>query len=101
MKIDNSIKSLGGLSSDARKDVAKPANTSASPRAGQNGGVALSPLSARLQEMESAMATTPMVDSQRVSDIREAIASGAFQIDASKIADGLIDSVRQMLASQK
>lgn len=101
MKIDSSIKSLGGLSGEARKDAAKPAGTASGPAAGQSAEVALSPLSARLQELESAMATTPMAASQRVAAIREAIASGTFQIDASKIADGLIDSVRQMLAAQK
>ncbi|KYC29231.1 Anti-sigma-28 factor, FlgM [Sterolibacterium denitrificans] len=104
MKIDSSIKSLGGLSGEARKDAAKPAGTASSPAAGQStqsAEVALSPLSARLQELESAMATTPVADSQRVAAIREAIAAGTFQVDASKIADGLVDSVRQMLAAQK
>lgn len=101
MKIDNSVKSLGGLSGEARKDAAKPATAAASPAVSQSAEVALSPLSARLQELESSMATTPMTDSHRVDAIREAIAAGTFQIDASKIADGLIDSVRQMLAAQK
>lgn len=101
MKIDSSIKSLGGLN-EARKDTAKPASTNpAAAKTGDSAEVALSPLSARLQELEGAMATTPVVDGQRVAAIREAIAAGAFQVDASKIADGLIDSVRQMLAAQE
>lgn len=99
MKIDSSTKSPGGIASGARKDGAKP--TTAQQTAGPNSEVALSPLSSRLQEIESAMATTPVADSGRVNAIRQAISQGSFQVDAGKIADGLITSVRQMLAAQK
>lgn len=99
MKIDNLVKSVGGPTSGARKDGAKPAAT---PQpAVQSEAVALSPLSARLQEIASSLANTPVADSERVSAIREAISQGNFKINAGKIADGLIDSVRQMLAAQK
>lgn len=101
MKIDNSVKSLGGIASGARKDSAKAPAAAPQPSAGQGSAVALSPLSARLQEIESSLASSPVADSERVNSIREAISAGTFKIDASKIADGLIDSVRQMLASQK
>lgn len=37
-------------------------------------------------------------DSQRVAEIRQAIASGHFQINAEKIADRLIGDVRDFLA---
>lgn len=59
-------------------------------------------MSTRLQEIESELANTPTMNSERVAEIRQAIAQGNFKIDASKIADGLVDSVRQMLlAGQK
>jgi negative regulator of flagellin synthesis FlgM len=99
VKIDNSVKSLGGVASGARKDGTKP--SVARQPAAQSSDVALSPLSSRLQEIESAMATTPVVDSDRVNAIQQAISQGAFQIDSSKIANGLISSVREMLAAQK
>jgi negative regulator of flagellin synthesis FlgM len=41
------------------------------------------------------------MDAERVAEIRQAIAQGSFKIDPGKIADGLIESVRQMLAAQK
>lgn len=41
------------------------------------------------------------MNSERVAEIRQAIAQGNFKIDASRIADGLIDSVRQMLAAKR
>lgn len=37
------------------------------------------------------------VDMERVEAIRNAIRSGELQIDASRIADGLLDSVREMV----
>ena len=101
MKIDNSVKSLGGLASGARKDAAKTQAAPAQPAAGQSAEVELSSLSTRLQEIGSSLASTPVADSERVNAIRQAISSGTFKIDASKIADGLVDSVRLMLAAQK
>ena len=100
MEIDSSVKSLGELASGVRKEGAKPTALS-QPAAGQSAEVALSPLSARLQEIGSAMSTSPVADSERISAIRQAISAGTFKIDASKIADGLVESVRQMLATQK
>ncbi len=99
MKIDNSVKSVGGLAGGARSGAAKPgvAKRPATPES----DVALSPLSARLQQIEGSLASTPAVNSERVAEIRQAIAQGNFKIDPSKIADGLIDSVRQMLSAQK
>jgi negative regulator of flagellin synthesis FlgM len=62
--------------------------------------VELSSLSSSLIRAEAAMAETPAVDSKRVEQIRQAISEGRFKIDADRIADGLISSVRQMLDSQ-
>ncbi|KFF49120.1 hypothetical protein GY26_09440 [Gammaproteobacteria bacterium MFB021] len=37
------------------------------------------------------------IDTARVAEIRQAIADGSLQLDTGKIADGLIQSVRDML----
>jgi len=105
MKIDNSVKSVGVAPSGNRSTAAKPAARASTPAAGAKTGqaeqdVALSPLAARLQEISGNLATTPVVDAGRVSEIKQAIAEGRFKVDAGKIADGLIASVRQMIAAQ-
>lgn len=99
MKIDNSVKSVGGATSGARNTASKSgvAKQPATP----GSAVALSALSAKLQQIDSTLANTPTVNSERVAEIRQAIAQGNFKIDPSKIADGLIDSVRHMLSAQK
>ncbi|MGB0129044.1 MAG: flagellar biosynthesis anti-sigma factor FlgM [Rhodocyclaceae bacterium] len=96
MKIDSSVKTVGGLpSSEAR---ARPTNGQASAPASQAGAkVELSSFSTQLQQIESAMATTPAVDVGRVDEIKQAITEGRFKVDSGKVADGLIKSVRQML----
>jgi negative regulator of flagellin synthesis FlgM len=58
-------------------------------------------LSARLQEASAALAETPVIDVARVAEIKLAISQGQFKINPEKIADGLLDSVRQMLARQQ
>ncbi|MBL8464683.1 MAG: flagellar biosynthesis anti-sigma factor FlgM [Thauera sp.] len=63
--------------------------------------VQLSSLSSSLAKAEASIAQAPVVDSQRVEEIKQAIAKGEFKIDAGRIADGLIDSVREMLANQR
>lgn len=97
MKIESSGKPLGGMSvAENRNRVNTPkADTPAS-----SGKVELSSLSATLQKAEAAIDNTPVVDSARVAEIRQAIAEGRFKVDSSKIADGLINSVRQMLGDQ-
>lgn len=53
-----------------------------------------------MQEIEAALANVPVIDSGRVAEIKQAITEGRFQVDAGKVADGLIDSVKQMLDAQ-
>ncbi len=100
MKIDNSVKSTGGLPpSDGR---ARSAKESPKTDATSNGGekVELSSLSSRMQQMEETIASTPVVDSAKVDEIKQAMSEGRFKVDTGKVADGLIESVRQMLSAQ-
>lgn len=99
MKIEGTSSTPKGLAPKAGKTAAKPEASSATAIAAPQ--VELSPRSARLQEIESGLANTPAMDGARVAEIRQAIAQGDFKIDASRIADGLINSVRQMLAAKR
>jgi negative regulator of flagellin synthesis FlgM len=98
VKIDNSVNSVGVPSGEPR---ARPVNgqpaSSASPAGAQ---VDLSSLSPRLEEIEASLANVPPVDAQRVAELRQAISEGRFKVDADKVADSLIRSVRQMLSAQ-
>ncbi|MDX9884915.1 flagellar biosynthesis anti-sigma factor FlgM [Thauera sp.] len=99
MKIEGTGKPIApSATGEARpRNPANPASTVASGA----DKVQLSSLSSSLQKAESAIAQAPVVDTQRVAEIKQAIANGEFKIDAGRIADGLINSVREMLAGQR
>ncbi len=99
MKIDSSLKPVGGPTEAPRQ---KPAGRSAAGAAAAGGEqVQVSTMAARLQEAEGVLTSTPAVDAGRVAEIKPAIAEGRFQVNPERIADGLEDSVRQLLASRR
>lgn len=91
MKIDSSIPSPV-IPAKARSQTATAAK---SPAAGGE------PVALHLQQTEGLGASSAPFDSQRVAEIRQAIAEGRFQIDAEKIADRLISEVRELLAKDR
>lgn len=97
MKIENSIKTPGSVS----ETKTRPARESeSSERASSGSQVQLSNFASNLQKLEQAIANTPVVDSGKVNEIKSAIAQGQFRVNPEKVADGLLDSVKQMLSSQ-
>lgn len=96
MKIDNSIKGLTGSGNSA------PATRTVTPQA----TVASTPSPVGAQVELSRAATRILKDGEdfnaaRVAEIRQAISEGKFQINPERIADGLLDSVREFLADRR
>ncbi len=99
MKIDNSIKSVSG--SAILGDTAHPSKGATSAPSSRGGDrVQLSPLSSQLQSIESSMADTPVVDSARIAEIRQAIAEGRFKVNPDVVADHLLQTARELLGSR-
>ena len=100
MKIDPSVKPVGNLNTGEAKT--KPIGANGAPPSAAPGGdsVQLSSLSAGMQRAESVINATPVVNEVKVDEIKQAIAEGRCKVDAEKVADGLIESVRQLLAAQ-
>ena len=99
MKIDNSAKTFGSVQNAAGPRVAgtRPAATgvkAGSPPTGESTTV----VSAAMHSVSSSEA---VFNSQKVAEIRQAISEGRFQINPERIADGLITSVREMLAQDR
>ena len=59
--------------------------------------VSLTPAAQLLRDVESRVAAQPVVDSQRVSAMREALADGSFNIDPARIAERMM-GMEQALA---
>jgi negative regulator of flagellin synthesis FlgM len=47
-----------------------------------------------LQKIEAAVAKTPVVNAQKVADVKHAISSGTYKIDAARIASKLLNFER-------
>lgn len=98
MKIDNSVGSVGGVPSGESRQRPEKNSTPSAKASGDK--VELSSLASRMQEVEAALANVPVADAGRIAEIKQAMSEGRFKVDASKVADGLIENVRQMIASQ-
>ena len=99
MKIDDSIKKLAGLSNG--QPVIRTEKNSVTDSIGDNFSqtVHISALSSQLKALEEKFPLGNTFNSNKVEDIKLAIASGNFKIDSSKVADGLLDAVRDLLQS--
>ena len=96
MKIETSTPLLVTATGTVKNNEAKPAQSVATQP--QESTVALSPLSTRMQEISTGMAKNSTFDPNRLAEIKQAISEGKMKVDVSKIANGLVDSVRLMLS---
>jgi negative regulator of flagellin synthesis FlgM len=100
MKIDNSLKSITG--GPTLEDTGRPAKKQASePAATAADRVDLSSVSVSLQAIEKGFAETPVVDTARVDEIKQAIANGHFKVDAGKVADRLLQTVQELIHAHR
>ena len=103
----NEIKNKAGLGLEKalteKNAAAKSAETKASAAQAENKtseNVTLSPMSAQLKSISSDVATSGVFDAEKVEAIKSAIASGQFKVDSEKVADGLIDTVKDLLKNK-
>ena len=99
MKINDTIKTTPGL-------PVTPASTS-SARGAEKANVAPSTSdNVRLSPQGQSLATSAagnsaVFDTKKVERIKLAIADGQFQVNSEKVADGLLETVRDLLHSRK
>ena len=58
--------------------------------------VSVSSTASLLSHLQRSLGSTPAVDQNRVDSIRNAIASGTYNIDSNQIAHGLINTERAL-----
>ena len=52
--------------------------------------ISLTDTASRLQKLESTIAELPVVDTQRVEDIRNAIANGEYEVNPARVAEKML-----------
>ena len=103
MKINDTLKSTPGL---------QPASTQTNSARGADKAASTAPVttaqtdSVRLSSQGQAMASSigggaAVFDAKKVERIKMAIADGQFQVNSEKVADGLLDTVRDLLHSRQ
>lgn len=70
------------------------ASGEAKAAAGAKPEVSLSSQAQRLSQLESNIQAAPAVDSQRVAEIKLALANGTYEINAERIASRMLDQDR-------
>ena len=90
-----------GLNSDS----ATRASAGSTPKPGsapQDAGtsVSLGSTAAQLSKMEASMSNTPVVDANKVAQIKQAISNGSFQVNSGVVANRLIQSVQDLLRNR-
>ena len=100
MKVDNQGRPVGTVASKAppARDKAESTSASRSPSVPED-TVSLSNAGS-LRAVDHALANTPVVNTDKVNEIKQAIAEGRFSINPDAIADSLIDSVKELLAGR-
>lgn len=58
-------------------------------------------LSGQAQALAAAAGTGQVFDARKVEEIRSAIASGQFRVDPEKVAQGLMDTVRDLISTRR
>ena len=102
MKIDDSFKksspvtppsSSGTTATNSSKGAARSAPvTTATAGSSEN---------VKISAQALALSGDSNFDTKKVNEIKAAIASGTFQVNPEKIANGLIDTVRDLLSARK
>ena len=76
---------------DVASDTAEKAPTTATKEASTDRtSFSLSPQAQQFQAIEERLRDLPEVDSERVNQIKQAIADGSYQVDSKRIADKLL-----------
>ena len=99
MKIPDSMKTAPTVGVSGQTQVRSGKSSESVPvRSSAPDSVRISP---QLQALSGQLAETGVFDSKKVAEIKAAIASGKFQVNAEKIADGLMDTVKNLIQTRK
>ena len=102
MKIDKPTSPLPANPLTEGVAKGKPASSPAAqqPRQSASTSVSLGSTATQLHSMEDSMANSPVVDTAKVAEIKQAISEGRFKVNSGVVADRLIATVRDLIGSK-
>ncbi len=94
MKIDNSLSTLGGITTEGASTRNGKADA---PKSEPGVNVALSGLASELRAPDAQASGGEVVDVARVAEIKQAISEGRFKINPDVVADRLLQTVKELI----
>jgi negative regulator of flagellin synthesis FlgM len=104
MKIEKTSKPLPAAvtaETGSRANVGRSTGSKTSAAEDSGTSVHLGTSTAQLRSIESSIANTPLVDIQKVAEIKQAISDGRFQVNSEVVADRLISTVKELITASK
>lgn len=104
MNISDSIKKLGiGVDKPVldKNNAGKAADKATGAASPAKDNVTLSATSVQLQSLEAGLAASEVFDAKKVEEIKASIARGEFSVDTGKVADGLLQTVKDLIQPNK
>jgi len=104
MNISDSIKKMGvGVDKPTldKGTASKGSEKAASTSTASSDNVTLSSASVQLQSLNAGSASGEVFDTNKVEEIKAAIARGDFSVDTAKVADGLLQTVKDLIQPNK
>jgi negative regulator of flagellin synthesis FlgM len=86
----NSALETGKSQATSPQDTASRATSTGKSASSGGDEIKLSNQAAQLQALEAEIANLPVVDTQRVQDVQQTIATGSFQIEPAQVADKML-----------
>jgi len=101
VKVDTSLKKTGSIGVETTQTRAgKGADKAGSVSPAPSGSDSVH-LSSQAQSLTQLAGSSGVFDANKVEEIKSAIAEGRFQVDPEKVANGLLDTVSDLIRSRK
>lgn len=101
MKIDNTKAVTGSVGDTTTRNPAARTGSRTASTGAEGTSVHLGTSTAQLRSLESSVASAPVVDAQKVAEIKQAISEGRFQVNAGAVADGLLKTVNDLISASQ
>jgi len=99
----SSLGKTNGATADATTPAGGGTTATGTPAPSPSGSssVTISTISTQLQAAQAATASDAVYSTNKVNEIKAAISEGRFQVNSEKVANGLLDSVQDLLGSRQ
>ena len=104
MKIEKTSKALPPTpagDANPRASAARTTGSQTPPADSSSTSVHLGSTTAQLRSIEGSIANSPLVDTHKVAEIKQAISDGRFKVNSGVVADRLINSVQDLITASK